>query len=214
MSLIKEAQTSNTRKYIATIAKLAIACVSMASVSFATTLTGFGSAFLQAGNGSVVVSGNGATGGCIIWYNAGNPPNTCPTTGNGNLTVQGGSSAPFFVGDPGTITNLSNPGGSGTQIIRDLQAGTGGLDSTFGINAAPYNANTTKLELGFWAYNAGSYRHDFNVTLTCTSGTGSTGPSNPNGSCTTGGGNVPLPGTLALFGIAALGLGIRRIKLG
>ena len=107
MSLIKEVQTSNTRKYIATIAKLAIACVSMASVSFATTLTGFGTAFLQAGNGSVVVSGNGATGGCIIWYNAGNPPNTCPTTGNGNLTVQGGSSAPFFVGDPGTITNLN-----------------------------------------------------------------------------------------------------------
>jgi uncharacterized protein (TIGR03382 family) len=110
----------------------------------------------------------------------------------------------------GTITNLSN---GRTEIIRDLQAGRGANDSIAGINGAPYNANTTRMELGFWAYNVGSQRHDFNVTMTCTSGTGASGPANANGTCSTGGGNVPLPGTLALFGLAAVGMGARRMKL-
>jgi len=79
----------------------------MAMPAAAGTLTSFGTAILQAGNGSVVVSGNGSTGGCIIWYNGGSPPTTCPTTGTGNLTVQGGSTAPFTVGDMGTIDNLN-----------------------------------------------------------------------------------------------------------
>jgi hypothetical protein len=87
----------------------------------------------------------------------------------------------------GTITNLSN---GRTEIIRDLQAGRGANDSIAGINGAPYNANTTRMELGFWAYNVGSQRHDFNVTMTCTSGTGASGPANANGTCSTGGGNV------------------------
>jgi len=73
----------------------------------ASPITAFGSAILQAGNGSVVVSGNGTTGGCIIWYNGGIPPTTCPTSGTGNLTVQGGSTAPFTLGDTGTIDNLN-----------------------------------------------------------------------------------------------------------
>jgi len=78
-----------------------------ASLAGATALTGFGSAILEAGNGSVVVSGNGTTGGCIIWYNGGTPPTTCPTTGSGNLTVEAGSTAPFNNGDTGTIDNLN-----------------------------------------------------------------------------------------------------------
>src|ERR1700722_8689415 len=73
----------------------------------ATPITAFGSAILQAGNGSVLVSGNGTSGGCIIWYNAGSPLGTCPTVGNGNLTVEAGSTAPFTVNDTGTIDNLN-----------------------------------------------------------------------------------------------------------
>jgi PEP-CTERM motif len=111
----------------------------------------------------------------------------------------------------GTITNNSN---GSTQVIRDYQAGRGSMDSAVGVNATPYNgAATSKLEMGFWAYNIGTQRHDFNVSLICTSGTGASGPANANGSCTTGGGNVPLPGTLALFGLAAVGMGARRMKL-
>jgi PEP-CTERM motif len=112
----------------------------------------------------------------------------------------------------GAITNLTT---GRSEIIRDYQPGRGAMDSAVGVNAAPYNgANNPRLELGFWAYNVGTQRHDFNVTLTCTSGTGASGPANANGSCTTGGGtNVPLPGTLALFGLAAVGMGARRIKL-
>jgi hypothetical protein len=89
------------------LAGISIAMVSTASFAGATGLTGFGSAILEAGNGSVVVSGNGTTGGCIIWYNGGSPPTTCPTTGAGNLTVEAGSTLPFNVGDTGTIDNLN-----------------------------------------------------------------------------------------------------------
>jgi uncharacterized protein (TIGR03382 family) len=109
----------------------------------------------------------------------------------------------------GTIVNTTRPSIAGTQAIIDFQAGRGAMDSVIGLNASPYNSATSRFELGFWAYNASStQRHDFNVTLTCSSG-----PANANGSCATGGTNVPLPGTLALFGLAALGLGARRIKL-
>ena len=84
-----------------------IIILSTAGFAGASPITAFGSAILEAGDGSVVVSGNGATGGCIIWYNGGTPPNTCPTSGTGALTVQGGSTAPFTVGDSGTIDNLN-----------------------------------------------------------------------------------------------------------
>jgi hypothetical protein len=111
----------------------------------------------------------------------------------------------------GTIRNTVT---GNTSVIRDYQSGVGAMDARIGIDGAPYNASTSKIELGFWSYNVGTARHDFNVTLTCTSGTGAGGPSNANGTCTTGTGTgVPLPGTLALLGLAAVGLGVRRIKL-
>jgi hypothetical protein len=89
------------------LAGISLLVAATASLAGATGLTGFGTAVLEAGNGSVVVSGNGTTGGCIIWYNGGTPPNICPTSGTGNLSVQGGSTAPFTVGDTGTIDNLN-----------------------------------------------------------------------------------------------------------
>lgn len=103
----KGANRFNIRGAALTLAVISIAMVSTASLAGAGALTGFGSAILEAGNGSVVVSGNGTTGGCIIWYNGGSPPTTCPTSGTGDLTVQGGSTAPFTVGDTGTIDNLN-----------------------------------------------------------------------------------------------------------
>jgi hypothetical protein len=73
----------------------------------ATPITNIGTAILQAGNGSVIVSGNGTTGGCIIWFNGVEPADTCPTSGSGNFTVQGGSTDPYLVGETGTIQNLN-----------------------------------------------------------------------------------------------------------
>ncbi len=80
---------------------------STASFAGADTITSLGTGILDAGNGSVVVSGNGTTSGCITWYNSGSAPTACPTSGTGNLTVQAGSTAPFTVGKTGTIANLN-----------------------------------------------------------------------------------------------------------
>ena len=64
-----------------------------------------GSGVLNIGNGTVTVSGNGVTSGCIIWSPS---PSTCPTSGSGSLTVESASSSPpFTMGDMGTIDNLN-----------------------------------------------------------------------------------------------------------
>jgi len=82
--------------------------LSAAGSAGALTITSLGTGILDAGNGSVVVSGNGVTSGCINWYNSGSAPTTCPDTGGtGSLSVQGGSTAPFVAGDTGTIQDLS-----------------------------------------------------------------------------------------------------------
>jgi hypothetical protein len=99
--------TSHTPKNRLTFLGAGIIILTTAGFAGASPITALGSAILEAGNGSVVVSGNGTSGGCIIWYNGGTPPSTCPTSGTGNLTVQGGSTAPFNVGDTGTIDNLN-----------------------------------------------------------------------------------------------------------
>jgi len=57
-------------------------------------ITNLGTAILDAGNGDVVVSGNGMSGGCINWYNGCMPPATCPTAGGGTFTVEAGFHIP------------------------------------------------------------------------------------------------------------------------
>jgi hypothetical protein len=99
--------TFYTPKHWFTFLGAGIIMLSTAGFAGASPITAFGSAILEAGNGSVVVSGNGTTGGCIIWYNSGSPPNVCPTSGTGNLSVEGGSTAPFTAGTMGTIDNLN-----------------------------------------------------------------------------------------------------------
>jgi len=76
-----------------------------AGIAQAAKLTNSGTAILDAGNGSAVVSGNQVTSGCINWYNGGSPP-PCPSSSTGMLTVEAGSTSPFVVGATGTIQNL------------------------------------------------------------------------------------------------------------
>jgi hypothetical protein len=53
--------------------------------------------------GTVDVSGNGQTGGCINWSTS----TTCPTSGSGSYTVVAPSTAPFVDGQTGSIDNLN-----------------------------------------------------------------------------------------------------------
>ena len=53
--------------------------------------------------GTVDVSGNGQTGGCINWSTA----TTCPTSGSGSYMVVAPSTAPFTDGNTGAIDNLN-----------------------------------------------------------------------------------------------------------
>jgi hypothetical protein len=112
----------------------------------------------------------------------------------------------------GAITN-----GLNVQGIFDGMVGVDSMDARIGINAAPYNANTTSVEFGFWSYDKAAgvagrvHNFDMNTVVSCTSGTGAGGPATSTGACTTGG-SVPVPGTIALLGAAALGLGWRGKK--
>jgi hypothetical protein len=98
---------SATRFYVPgvvlTLTGLTVSVFSTASIAGAAQITG--TAILDAGNGSVLVTGSGATG-CINWYNGGPPPTTCPNSGSGTFSVQGGSTAPFTAGVSGTILDI------------------------------------------------------------------------------------------------------------
>jgi hypothetical protein len=96
-----------SRPYL-TLAAVTTLVFSTAGFVRADLITSLGTGILDAGNGSVIVSGNGITSGCINWYNSGPAPTICPDTGGtGTLTVQGGSTAPFTPGQTGTIQDLS-----------------------------------------------------------------------------------------------------------
>jgi uncharacterized protein (TIGR03382 family) len=86
-------------------------------------------------------------------------------------------------------------------------------DAILGINATPYNnglagGNAPVMEIGLYGDNspgaAGIRNFDINAHLKCISST-----ANANGTCSSAA--VPLPGTLSLLGLAALGL-FRRSK--
>jgi PEP-CTERM motif len=96
--------------------------------------------------------------------------------------------------------SITGPNGFSRSIV-DTQGGTARstMDAKLGINGGPYNSIANKFELGFW----GNYA-DFNALATCTSTTATT-----TGACAPGG-NVPLPGSLALLGLGVLGLGFAR----
>jgi hypothetical protein len=90
-------------------------------------------------------------------------------------------------------------------------------DAVLGINATPYNmgrpgGNIAYMEFGFWgddSKNAGGNRNsDANTHVACIADPKAGVTTNNDGSC--GRTNVPLPGTLALTGIALLGVGLRR----
>jgi hypothetical protein len=105
----------------------------------ATLLTNFGTAVLDAGNGSVLVKGNGVTTGCIDWFNVTAPSSCQPDGTTASLSVQGGSTAPFVSGQTGLIADLNfntvfpvidfitvGPGGSIAHFdLKDLRVNTG-----------------------------------------------------------------------------------------
>jgi hypothetical protein len=113
----------------------------------------------------------------------------------------------------GAITN-----GLNIQGIFDGMVGVDSMDARLGINAAPYNANTTQLEFGFWSYDKAAgvagrvHNFDMNNVVSCTKNAAGVAVSaTATGACGTPS-NVPVPGTIALLGAAALGLGLRGKK--
>src|ERR1700728_1619238 len=93
---LRDALDNYTPRARLTLAGVSAAIIlSVAGVAQAEPLTNSGTALLDAGNGSVVVSGNGSTGGCINWYNGGSAPTICPSSNAGTLSVEAGSTSPF-----------------------------------------------------------------------------------------------------------------------
>jgi len=72
-------------------------------------ITNAGTAILNAGNGSVVVTGGGQTSGCIDWFNNTVPSCPQPNGTTATFSVQSGSSsAPFNTpGETGSIQDLN-----------------------------------------------------------------------------------------------------------
>jgi hypothetical protein len=120
---LREAMKSHNPRSGITLVGGSTLILYLAGFAQAERLTDLGTALLDAGNGSVVVSGNGTTVGCIDWYNGGSPP-ACPSASTGMLTVEGGSTSPFTVGSTGTIQNLAF---NTTYPVVDFIA-IGGLD--------------------------------------------------------------------------------------
>lgn len=105
---VQEALKIYTPRPLLTLVGVSIMILSTAGFASADFITRLGTGILDAGDGSVVVSGNGVTSGCINWYNGGTAPTTCPDVGgSASLTVEGGSTLPFTPGETGTIQDLS-----------------------------------------------------------------------------------------------------------
>jgi hypothetical protein len=102
---------------------------------------------LNAGNGSVRVSGNGSTSGCIDWFSTVAPSSCQPDGTTSTFTVNGPSTAPFVAGQTGTIKDLNfNTPFPVTDFI-DIAIGGGGtarFDLTnLRVNTGPAVGNCT-----------------------------------------------------------------------
>lgn len=112
----------------------------------------------------------------------------------------------------GALTSLST--GAITKVF-DQAVGQDASDARLGIGAAPYNGASTNLEFGFWGSDkavGGAHNFDMNTEVICVASAAGGNGANANGTCKAPTGGVPLPGTVALLGIAALGLGLRAKK--
>jgi PEP-CTERM motif len=170
-------------------------------------------------NATLTVNATGSS--TLIGTAIGTTPQNVSTNYNINMTFVD----TYFSGNnqywgnySGTLTRVGQS--TPSIVFADINGATRNtaFDAVIGINATPYNGNglgsAAVLEFGFWGaeppggFNA-RRNSDVNVQVACTSGTGTNGPANPNGTCTTGPGKVPLPGTLALLGLGVFALGWR-----
>lgn len=119
LNLLVEKFSTRTQK---TVAAGVLALLALTGSAFATPITNAGPALLNIGNGSIFVNGNGRTTGCLDWYNISAPGGCQPEGTTGTFTVQGGSSAPFVSGQPGTITDLNF--NTPLPLVNFLQVGT------------------------------------------------------------------------------------------
>jgi hypothetical protein len=86
---------------------LALTVLTMVGTASAVPITNLGSAVVSAGNGSIFVTGNGVTSGCLDWFNVAAPSGCQPSGTTATFSLQGGSTAPFVAGQAGTIADLN-----------------------------------------------------------------------------------------------------------
>jgi len=147
----------------------------------ATPIQNLGTGSLDAGNGSVIVSGNGVTTGCINWYTT-TAPTLCPDTGaTGDLTVQGGSTAPFVAGDTGTIQDLSF---QTTLPLVDFLVINRPSMASLQFDLLDIRSNTTGSDIGSCSGSA-ALEEDVSCTPAGSPFTITNGPDDPNN------GNLP-----------------------
>lgn len=145
---MKKSQKTNTYKLgrLAAHNLVSVMCVALIGLSgsaSAAPITNGGSAILNAGNGSVQVSGNGITSGCIDWYNTGLAPASCQPNGTtGSFSVEGSSSAPFLVGQTGTIQDLNFSPPLPLVDFITIALG-GGLTAHFDLTGLRFNGPTS-----------------------------------------------------------------------
>jgi len=118
-------------------AAVSVILVTMSGMAWATPITNLGTGILNIGNGSVIVTGNGLTTGCIDFYNL-VAPATCQIDGTTSmLTVEGGSTAPFASGQTGTITDLNF--NTVFPVIDFIDIGPSGSVARFDLKDLRYN---------------------------------------------------------------------------
>jgi hypothetical protein len=157
-------------------------------------ITSLGTATFNAGNGSVVVNGNGMTNGCIDWYNGNSAP-SCPQSPGttANFTVNSPATTPFASGQTGTIqdlnfntmfpvvdfiqimttSSLANPSGLVYFDLKDIRTNTGAA-------------------IGSCTPGTGDMTQDVSCTPAGSPFTLTNGPNDPNN------GNVPDTVTISL----------------
>lgn len=168
MNMIEAAPMDKGRSFVSRMPTWVVSAsailVTMSGLAYADPITNLGTGLLNAGNGSVIVTGNGSTSGCIDFYNT-TAPTTCqPDNTTASLSVNGGSTAPFVPGQTGTIKDLNF--NTPFPVVNFIQIGTGALAPHFDLRDLRFNVGpaigdcTTALDA--------QGRNDMSPGVTCT----------------------------------------------